>query len=106
MKTHLLAIILGLEATSATGQFFNAPALAMVMTVGQKKSCAKAFPELAEPLQIAYQEMARRNSDVLPLEAFAQMDAKDDLSKSPVFAKVSRAGCEALIQQMPEMSLR
>ena len=78
----------------------------MVVTVGQKKSCAKEFPDIAGSLQTAWQEMARRNADVLPPEAFAQMDANDDLSKSPVFAKVSRAGCEALILQMPEISLR
>ena len=106
MKAQVFASCSLLIAASASAQFFNAPALALVVLVGQKGSCAKSFPELAEPLQSAYREFARLNSAVLPAEAFTELDSKNDLADSSVFAKADRTECDNLIRRMPKISLQ
>jgi hypothetical protein len=95
-----------LLAMSALAQFFNASALALTLLVGQKKACSKAFPELVQPLQAAYEEFARRNSAVLPVEKFKEIDSVNTLAESAVFAKLTRDQCEGLIRSMPTVSLQ
>lgn len=91
---------------SAHAQFFNAPAMGVVMVIGQKRACSARFPELAKSLQAAFDTFVAKNSDVVREAVLRDMDKPTTLETSPVFAGVTQEECSALVQSMPSVSLR
>lgn len=80
--------------------------MGMMMTIGQKRACSARFPELAKPLQSAFDAFVAKNSDVVPAASLKELDKPSDLEKSPIFAGLDQEQCSALVQRIPLISLR
>ena len=104
--TSLTLVVTGLAATNSSAQFFNLPALDLVMMFGQRAACEAKFPELRPLFAEAFESFVKLNEDQMSAASLRKLEKSSDTALSPLFDNVSRELCTEATRALATFSLR